>query len=96
MLHSAAKRGDANIVHAFLEHGADPNAQDDNGDTPLHHAVFNGHERCVWLLLNKGKADFEMENKKEQTALVKGYLSFGNVHKSKRLALCRPVDEEGT
>ena len=72
--HDAAARGHAEILHAFLLHGADANAQDRNGDTPLHCAVFGGHERCVWVLLDVGGADLDVKNSDEQTPLVKGYL----------------------
>ena len=64
----------AEILHAFLLHGADANAQDRNGDTPLHCAVFGGHERCVWVLLDVGRPNLDVENSDEQTPLVKGYL----------------------
>jgi ankyrin repeat protein len=33
-LHQAASRGVASIVSVLLEHGADPGAKDDNGQTP--------------------------------------------------------------
>ena len=74
--HDAAARGHAEILHAFLLHGADANAQDGDGDTPLHCAVFGGHERCVWVLLDVGgpNLDLDVLNSDGQTPLVKGYL----------------------
>ena len=72
--HDAAARGHAEILHAFLLHGADANAQDGDGDTPLHCAVFGGHERCVWVLLDVGRPNLDVLNSDGQTPLVKGYL----------------------
>jgi hypothetical protein len=72
--HDAAARGHAEILHAFLLHGADADAQDGDGDTPLHCAVFGGHERCVWVLLDVGRPNLDVLNSDGQTPLVKGYL----------------------
>ena len=73
LMHDAAARGHAEIVHAMVLHGADVDATDGQGDTPLHHAVYSGHERCVWVLLNVGHASLDIQNADGQTALVKGY-----------------------
>ena len=41
----------------MLDRNADANVRDpQTGDTPLHLAVANGHERSVWALLQKGQA----------------------------------------
>jgi hypothetical protein len=74
LLHVAAKRGYARIIHAFLLHGADANSQDKNGDTPLHIATFHGHENCVWVLVHEGKVDYDIKDNLGRTALVKGYM----------------------
>ena len=37
-----------------MEHGADVNAKDKDGDTPLHDAAFRGHKEMVELLLANG------------------------------------------
>ena len=57
-LHIAAARineavGTDNIA-ALLDAGADINAPDANGQTPLHHAVSAGHLAAVALLLERG------------------------------------------
>ena len=64
--HAAAQGGHADILRAFLTYGADPDARDANGNTALHIAVFAGHERCVWVLLNVGKPDLDIENNEGQ------------------------------
>ena len=74
LLHQAASKGYANIIHTLLLHGADPDIQNEDGDTPLHLAVFHGYEPCVWVLLDAGNADMTLKNNEGQTALVKGYI----------------------
>ncbi|KAL2844564.1 ankyrin, partial [Aspergillus pseudoustus] len=46
-LHFTAQNGIAGMTALLLDHGADPNAVDDNGDTPLHLAIrcqIGGHK----------------------------------------------------
>ena len=38
----------------MLERGADPNAKDDDGLTPLHDAALWGHVEIVKILLERG------------------------------------------
>jgi len=53
-LHYAAWDGRVEIVEALLEKGANPNALDNDGFTPLNLAVLSGHLGCVRLLLDHG------------------------------------------
>jgi cytohesin len=53
-LREAAAWGHPEVVEFLLEHGADPNIQDNNGGTPLHVAAWNGHREVVELLLEHG------------------------------------------
>jgi uncharacterized protein len=54
-LHSAAAGGyHPEIVKLLLEHGADPNAAQDGGFTPLHSAAQNDHRDVVEALLEAG------------------------------------------
>jgi ankyrin repeat protein len=52
----AADKGDHIQVQALLEKGADVNASNSNGFTPLYLAVMKGHREVVALLLEKGAA----------------------------------------
>jgi ankyrin repeat protein len=50
----ATRYGDLIKVRIALENGANPNAEDKYGWTPLHIAAFNGHVDVVRVLLEYG------------------------------------------
>jgi len=52
----AADKGDRIQVQALLKKGADVNAPNSKGATPLHLAAQKGHREVVALLLEKGAA----------------------------------------
>ena len=49
----AAMYGHTEICKQLLEHGADANAKDKYGDTPLRDAAKNGHTETCRLLLRQ-------------------------------------------
>jgi ankyrin repeat protein len=53
-LHSAAQRGHREIAELLLENGADVNATNRWGQTPLHYAVVFQHAEAVEVLLGAG------------------------------------------
>ncbi len=67
-LHSAASAGDAERVRELLKKGADPNAKNEYGNTPLHEAAFRGHVDVARLLLEHG-ADPNIQSKNGLTPL---------------------------
>ncbi|CAL8339778.1 unnamed protein product [Arctogadus glacialis] len=54
-LHYAADCGHAEILEYLLSQGADVNAPDKHGLTPLLSAIYEGHLSCVRILLEKGR-----------------------------------------
>lgn len=54
VLHVAALYGRIKVVDLVLELGADPNAQDLCGCSPLHYAATRGHQNVLLLLLHSG------------------------------------------
>lgn len=53
-LHYAAFKCHAEAAHRLLHGGANPDAQDENGMTPLLYAMAEGWMKCVSLLLDHG------------------------------------------
>ena len=58
-LHAAAQQGHiAAIVSLIKDHGFDPNARDNDGETPLFYAVKDGsYEACKTLIKNGARID---------------------------------------
>jgi ankyrin repeat protein len=71
-LHSAAAHSDqtkaVDLARAVLEAGAEPNARQQGGFTPLHAAVLNQNRELVQLLLRHG-ADSTLANEKTATPI---------------------------
>ena len=68
-LFRAAMNGDlAEVKRLVIDCGVDPNIQDFNGWTPLHHAAQSGHLNVVKLLLEHG-ANPNIQNNNGNTPL---------------------------
>lgn len=57
-------RENLELVKLFLEYGADPNASDKKGWTPLHIASLFGHRDIAKLLLDRGAIVDRKDNSK--------------------------------
>ena len=53
-IHDAAESGNIEAVKQHLAAGADVNAKDESGWTPLHPATYSGHKEVVELLIANG------------------------------------------
>ena len=69
LLGYAIHKGQMAFAEYLIEHKADVNAQDLNGDTPLHHAIAAGNRKGVELLLKQPNIRLEIENKRGVTPL---------------------------
>ncbi len=85
-LHRAALRGDAEAVESLLAAGADANARNQFGATPLHYGI--GSERVVTALLAHG-AKTEIVSDAGVTPL------FGAVSRKDSIAMVRRLVEAG-
>ncbi len=64
-----AKSGDIQKVNSLINEGANVNATDQNGKTPLHWAAVKGHKEAVEALLGKEGIDVNLADKKKDTPL---------------------------
>ena len=74
---NAAREGRMVAARSLLAQGADVNASNPNGKTPLMAAAFYGNTRIVRLLLSEG-ADVNAKDKSESTALMAAIFN-GNI-----------------
>jgi len=66
-LHYASAAGDVPTVHRLLAEGADPNAADDNGMTPLHFATQESRLEVALILLDAGASVDSMDTQWQHT-----------------------------
>jgi len=55
----AAYHGNVETVRVLIEKGADVDAINDRGQSPIAGAVFKGYDEVVRVLVNEGKADIQ-------------------------------------
>lgn len=68
-LHRAVLAGDSKEVERLIDAGADVNARDNDGNTPLHLAAREGYVACVRNLMESGKVKKYLTNNQGKTAL---------------------------
>jgi len=68
LLHEAAHAHDPGLCRKMIAEGADVNAADNDGDTPLHNAARKGHGDMIELLIACG-ADVWTRDKRGNTPL---------------------------
>jgi len=66
-LHLCCQWGLEQVVQTLIEHGADVNARDAEGKTPVHVAIQNQHSQIISLLLCHPNIDLSKRDKKGLT-----------------------------
>ncbi|XP_077250439.1 ADP-ribosylation factor GTPase-activating protein AGD3-like [Tasmannia lanceolata] len=68
LLHLACQTSDIGMIELLLQYGANINATDSKGQTPLHHSIIRGRTVFSKLLLSRG-ADTQAADKEGKTPL---------------------------
>src|SRR5437899_4123066 len=81
-MHLPAYSNHISIAKRLIALGADINAKDHVGYTPLHEAARDGNRACAELLLKHGADLTIVDNKNDtplETAIYYGYLDLANI-----------------
>jgi len=96
----AAEVGDSEDAKRLLETGADVNARDEGGWTPLMCAVYEEHFACVQTLISAGANVNAQQKTSGETALMlavgNGHLEYVQALISAGASLDTQEDNEGT
>ncbi|NIX75277.1 ankyrin repeat domain-containing protein [Microvirga terricola] len=69
-LHAAAAEGSAESIRRLAQAGADLNARDGNGRTPLHVAAFQGHGTAIGTLMAAGANPGLLDNQRYDAVTI--------------------------
>eukprot|EP00249_Psilotum_nudum_P019302 c27186_g1_i1 orf=520-3096(-) len=75
LLHLACNVGDLSMLELLLQYGAQVNAADSLGRSPLHHCILSRQHNCARFLLTRGASPSAMDNGRNtplQTAMEMG------------------------
>jgi len=82
-LHCASYHGAEDIVHLLLENKANPNLQNNDGDTPLTLCCYQGHTKIAIYLIEHVHVDLDLIVYDGDTALILAcYENHGKIVKS--------------
>lgn len=73
----AAALGYLDVVTILIEHGANPNCKDKNGNTALHLCVMGNHSRVAQFLI-RNKAEINAYNNVIIMMIMKSVIHFAN------------------
>jgi ankyrin repeat protein len=69
-LHAASAQGSVDDIRRLVQAGADLNARDGNGRTPLHVAAFQGHEAAARELIAIGADPALLDNQRYDAVII--------------------------
>jgi len=92
-LHHACNVFAETVMEVLLEAGADANAKDDKGNTPIHWIVGRGALSMMMTLVDKGGANLDCTNAEGSTPLMRGASAGQKTVTAKLIALRANLDK---